>query len=417
MTESHQGPIRPLNGVRVLAVENFLAGPYGSMLLADYGAEVIKIESPQGDYFRSYPPVYSNESGEMSWRFLRINRNKRSIVIDVRSEQGRELFLSLAERSDVVWENFRPGAMDRLGLGWDVLQARNPRLMYASVSGFGHQDVLPNPMSLRPGFDIVAQAMAGLAWQAGQEGDPPVYYGISLADQFTGTMAAFGVVLALQWRNLTGKGQHVDLAMYDCMVMLNELEIGYYGHFGELSGRGVGTIAPFQFFRASDGWFSVGVSGDLVWKRFCEVIGRLDLYGREDLNDGIARARVQESLFRPLIEEWASDKTVADVCERFNAAGVPSGPVQTIPELFTCPQARARNMLVELPDPAAGPTKLAGNPVKFSAVPEIDVQAAPRLGADTDDVLRNVLGLSNEEIDALRRSDVVGGRAKRAAEV
>jgi CoA:oxalate CoA-transferase len=401
-------PVRPLTGVRVLAIENFLAGPYGSMLLADYGADVIKVESAQGDFFRSYPPVYSNGSDEMSWRFLRINRNKRSIVVDLRSDEGRGLFLSLTERCDVVWENLRPGALDRLKLGWPVLQARNPRLIYASVSGFGHQDILPNPLSHRPGFDIVAQAMAGLAWQAGREGDPPTYYGISLADQFTGTMAAFGVVLALQHRNLTGKGQHVDLAMYDCMLMLNELEAGYYGHFGELSGRGVGTIGPFQFFKASDGWFSVGVSGDVVWKRFCEVIGRMDLYAREDLGDGNRRARVTESLFRPLLEEWAADKTVADICERFNAAGVPSGPVQTLPEIFNCPQANARKMLIVQPDPAAGPTTLVGNAVKFSEVPEIDVEPSPRLGADTDAVLKEVLGLSDAEIAALRESRVAG---------
>ncbi|MCC6792282.1 MAG: CoA transferase [Thermomicrobiales bacterium] len=412
MSQGDQAPIRPLTGVRVLAVENFFAGPYGSMLLADYGAEVVKVESPQGDFFRSYPPIYANESGEISGRFLRMNRNKRSMVVGLRSDEGRELFLSLAERSDVVWENYRPGAMDRLGLGWAVLRARNPRLIYATVSGFGHQDVLPNPMSGRPGFDIVAQAMAGLAWQAGIEGDPPIYYGISLADQFAGTMAAFGVVLALQWRSLTGQGQHVDLAMYDCAVTLNELEIGHYGRFGETAGRGVGTVGPFQFFRASDGWFSVGVSGDLIWKRFCEVIDRLDLYAREDLKDGAARARVQESLFRPLIEEWAADKIVDGICERLNAAGVPAGPVQTVPELFKCPQVKARKMLVELPDPAAGPTTLAGNPVKFSAVPESDVRAAPRLGADTDAVLREVLDLSDAAIEGLRERKVSGGRPR-----
>jgi crotonobetainyl-CoA:carnitine CoA-transferase CaiB-like acyl-CoA transferase len=223
------------------------------------------------------------------------------------------------------------------------------------------------------------------------------------------------VVLALQHRNLTGKGQHVDLAMYDCMLMLNELEAGYYGRFGELSGRGVGTIGPFQFFKASDGWFSVGVSGDVVWKRFCEVIDRLDLYAREDLSDGNKRARVTESLFRPIIQGWAADKTVADICERFNAAGVPSGPVQTLPEIFNCPQAKARNMLIVQPDPAAGPTTLVGNPVKFSGVPEIDVQAAPQLGADTDAVLHEVLGLSGAEIAALREARVAGRSPKQPA--
>jgi CoA:oxalate CoA-transferase len=374
----------PLAGVRVLAIENFLSGPYGSMMLADFGAEVVKVEPPEGDGYRRASPNYRTEEGRMSYSFLRVNRNKRSVVLDLKTEEGRNDFLALVDEADVVWENLRPGAMQRLGLGWEELRARNPRLVYASISGFGHGDVLPpGPYMSLPAFDIVAQAMSGAMLRVGEEGDPPMYLGSPIADQLAGMMAAFGVVLALRGVDENGGGQHVDIAMYDVMVALNEQLIGHVSHFGEVPRRGLSpTSAPYGAFRTKDGWVAIGIASDEIWAKFCAAIGRLDLATAPDLATGIKRAANQESILRPAIEEWASDRTSLEITMYLSSAGVPSGPVQDVAQLFDDPQVAVREMLIDVDDPVIGRLTVAGNPIKLGGSPHVPRRTAPQLGAD-----------------------------------
>lgn len=380
-TAPNQGP---LSGVRVLAIENFLAGPYGSMLLADFGADVIKVEPPDGDGYRHATPNYENEHGKMSYSFLRVNRNKRSVIIDLKTESGREAFLRLVDEADVVWENLRPNAMVKLGLGWDVLHARNPRLIYATISGFGHGDVLPaGPYMQMPAFDIVAQAMSGMMTRVGEEGQAPLYLGAPLADQISGIMAAFGVTLALRAVEHSGVGQRVDIAMYDVMVSLNEQSVGHYSHFGVMPKRGLSpTSAPYGAFRSKDGWFAIGIASDWIWARFCAAIGRPELVGHEGLRTGMQRSSNQESVLRPLIEEWASGRTSKEAAELLSNAGVPAAPVQSIADLFDDPQVAAREMLLDLHDPVVGDLTVAANPIKLGNNPRVEARTAPQLGAD-----------------------------------
>lgn len=374
----------PLSGITVLAIENFLSGPYGSMILGDFGAEVVKVEPPEGDGYRVATPNYTSEDGAMSYAFLRVNRNKRSVVLDLKSSEGRETFLRLVEKADVVWENLRPGAMERLGLGWEVLRERNPRLVYATISGFGHGDVLPpGPYMHLPAFDIVAQAMSGAMLRVGEEGDPPMYLGSPIADQLAGMLAAFGVVLALRAVEISGEGQHVDTAMYDAMVAMNEQLIGHVSHFGQLPRRGLSpTSAPYGAFRTSDGWVAIGIASDAIWRKFCTAIGRDDLANAPDLATGLSRAANQETVLRPMIEEWASDKTAHDVTLVLSSAGVPAGPVQDVSQLFDDPQVAVREMLIDVEDPVVGTLTVAGNPIKISGSPRVPRRTAPQLGAD-----------------------------------
>ena len=332
--DSKRNAHAPLSGVRVLAIENFLAGPYGSMLLADFGAEVIKVEPPSGDGYRHATPNYENDHGKMSYSFLRVNRNKRSVVIDLKTEHGREAFLRLVDEADVVWENLRPNAMVKLGLGWDVLRARNPKLVYATISGFGHGDVLPaGPYMEMPAFDIVAQAMSGMMTRVGEEGQIPLYLGAPLADQISGVMGAFGVSLALRAVEQTGEGQRVDIAMYDVMVSINEQSIGHYSHFGVVPKRGLSpTSAPYGAFRSKDGWVAIGIASDWIWARFCAAIGRPELVDQEGLRTGMQRSANQEAVLRPLIEDWASSLTSREVAELLSGAGVPAAPAGGRPE-------------------------------------------------------------------------------------
>jgi len=374
----------PLEGVRVLAIENFLSGPYGSMLLADFGAEVIKVEPPEGDGYRRATPNYETAEGRMSYSFLRVNRNKQSIVLDLKTPEGKDAFLRLVDEADVVWENLRPGAMDRLGLGWDALHERNPALIYATISGFGHGDVLPRgPYADLPAFDIVAQAMSGMMTRVGEEGQPPLYLGAPIADQLAGVMAAFGVVLALRTAEATGEGQHVDIAMYDVMVALNEQSIGHYSHFGVIPKRGLSpTSAPYGAFRAKDGWFAVGIASDWIWARFCTAIGRPELVTAEGLRTGMERSANQDAVLRPLIEAWASTRTASEAAFHLTDAGVPAAPVQDVADLFTDAHVAAREMLTTLDDPVVGKLTVAGNPVKLGAHPHVSARTAPQLGAD-----------------------------------
>ncbi|MBI3964037.1 MAG: CoA transferase [Chloroflexi bacterium] len=401
---------RPLEGIRVLAIENFVAGPYGSMVLADFGAEVIKVEPPgTGEGYRSVAPYWEKDGAKSSMGLMRCNRNKKSVALNLQTDAGKDLFRKLAKQSDVVWENLRPDVMNRLGIGYEALSRENERLIYVSLSGYGHADVLKSPFLDRPAFDIIGQAMSGLMYRPGNAGDPPVYLGFPLGDQYTSMIGVIGALVALQWRHLTGKGQHVDVAMYDTMASLNEYAVNYYAMLQQVPTRGaMATSAPYGAFKVKDGYVVIAVVGPPIWDRFCRGIGRTDLLEDPTLQTGADRGKRQDDYLRPLIEEWAADKTRAEVTDILTKAGVPASPIQDVDDLFGCPHVAARQMLMTLDDPAAGPVKVAGNPIKLSGVPESPNRPAPQLGADGDEILGGLLGLDEAGIARLRSEGVVG---------
>jgi len=401
---------RPLSGVRILALEQFVAGPYGSMVLADMGAEVIKIERPgEGDQIR-LKQFEAERDGQrrLVSQFTLWNRNKKSLTLDLKSARGKEIFKDLARRADVVWENFRPGVMDALGLGYEVLRELNPRLIYASVSGFGHQDIYPSPGSDRPAFDIIGLALSGLAHMTSGPGREPAALGAIIGDVGTALMAAFGVTLALLHRQLTGLGQHLDVAMYDTCVMLNERAIGLCALSGRDFTQADDTFAsPQGIFPCRDGYIAVAPQSERAWVDFCAAIGREDLLQHPELCNISLRSLHFREHIDPPFAAWARDKTRAEALEILMRHGVPCAPVQTNADVLADPQVAARRMMIELNDPLSGPVKVVGNAIKLAACPETPVGPPPLLGEHSAVVLREWLGLDDAAIEELRAAGVV----------
>ncbi len=403
------GTSRPLSGVRVLAAESFLAGPFCSMRLADAGAEVVKIESPDGgDAYRSMTPVKTGEDGvERGLNFLRPNRNKKSVTLDLKHPDGKRIFKQLISEADVFIENLRPGVMDKLGLGWAVLHELNPRLVYTAISGFGHNDFLPSPYAEHPAFDIVGQALSGLMYRPERQGERPVYLGFSLGDLEAGILAAYGTMLALFQRQTTGKGQMVDISIYDACLALNDIAIAMYSMSKQRAKPGLPAVAaPFGTYKASDGYLVIAVVAELIWERFCKAIERRDLLQDERFKDGVSRYIHLDALDAN-IEQWLASRTRAQAVDALLAHGVPASMVNEVEDLFDCPHVAARNMLITLNDPAWGPIQVAGNPIKMSDVPEPAATHPPELGQHTGDVLRRWLKTGEEQIADLRARRVI----------
>ena len=403
-------PRRPLAGVRVIGLEQYMSAPYCTMLLADAGAEVIKIEMPgRGDPRRSIPPYATDEEGHrVAGGFIGYNRNKKSLALNLREEAGRQIVKDLVRVSDVVVENLRPGAMDKLGLGYEPLKAVNPRLIYAAISGFGRLAGYTGPYSDRPAFDIVAEAMSGVMNLVGFADKPPSWTIYGMADVYTGLTTAYGVMLALFMREHTGEGQFVDSAMLDNMLALNERMAVIYSFTGQSPERGqMKHIAPRGAFRCRDGYLAINVPDDIQWRRLCEAMGREDLQDDPRTADGTSRA-AHADLIRTTIEEWLGDKSRGEAVALLEQKGVPSGPVYTAEDVFTDPHIAARNMLISIDDPVAGPRKYARSPLHLSAAPEIPTVPAPQLGEHTRPVLGELLGYSDVEIGRLRDQGVVG---------
>jgi formyl-CoA transferase len=398
----------PLQGVRVLAVEHYFSGPYGSQMLADAGAEVIKVEPPGvGDASRTAGSI-EFDGVTVPVNFLRLNRNKKSVTINLKSERGRELFLELASHADVVWENLAPGAMDRLGIGAVELRRRDPQLIYASVTGFGQSPELRGPYWDRKAFDFVTQAMSGLMWLP-SGGAYPQWLGFQLTDIYPGVLAAFGVLLALRQHERSGSGEQVDVAMYDSAVALNEKVVALYAITGRVP-TGPGDLQmtnQLGIFEAADGYFVVGVVGDGSWPVLCRLIEREDLVDDERLVTRNGRTQHLEDVVRPAITGW-SKSTARDVAiEELAALNIPAGPVQELDEVLACPQLAARHMLVGYEDPEWGTFTAVGNPVKLIEAGEPPLQRPPGLGEHTDEVLEQLLGLNRDQVDELRASGVV----------
>jgi formyl-CoA transferase len=402
-------PRRPLAGVRVIGLEQYMSAPYCTMLLADAGAEVIKIEIPgRGDPRRSIPPYATDEEGRrVAGGFIGYNRNKKSLALNLRQEAGRQILKDLVRVSDAVVENLRPGAMDKLGLGYEPLRAVNPRLIYAAISGFGRLEGYTGPYSDRPAFDIVAEAMSGVMNLVGFADKPPSWTIYGLADVYSGLVTAYGVMLALFMRERTGEGQFVDSAMLDNMLALNERMAVIYSFTGQSPERGqMKHIAPRGAFRCKDGYLAINVPDDIQWRRLCEAMGREELKDDPRTADGTSRA-AHADLIRSAIEAWLGDKSRGEAVALLEQNGVPSGPVYTAEDVFADPHIAARNMLISIDDPVAGPRKYARSPLHLSSAPEIPAAPAPQLGEHTRVILGELLGYDDAEIDGLREQGVI----------
>lgn len=400
---------RPLHGVRVLAVENFVAGPFASMWLADAGAEVIKVEAPAGgDFARSTSPVRKADDGSLhALSFLRTNRNKKSLTLDLKTPEGKRIFTELVGQTDIVVENLRPGVMDRLGIGYEALRARNPRLIYVAISGFGHADVKPSPYTDHPALDIVGQALSGLMYRPERQGDRPTYLGFSMSDLQGGILAVQGALMALFQRERTGRGKKVDVSLYDVSLVQNEISVAMYSGLGRPLPPGAPAVtAPFGPYRASDGYIVIAVLGEHIWQRFCEVIGKRELIDDPLFVDGVAR-RNHIGALDPHIDVWLATRTRAEAAAQLREGGVPASVVNDVADLFDCPHVAARDMLMTLDDPVWGPVQVVGNPIKMSDVPEPEAGLPPRLGEHTEAVLRDWLQLDTEQIGVLRADKVV----------
>jgi len=400
---------RPLTGIRVIGLEQYMSAPYCTMLLADAGAEVIKIERPgRGDPRRSIPPFVSDEQGRnVAGGFIGYNRNKKSLALNLRENAGQKIFRDLVKESDVVVENLRPGAMDKLGLGYKDLKTINQRLIYAAISGFGRLEGYTGPYSQRPAFDIVAEAMSGVMNLVGFADKPPSWTTYGMADVYTGMVTAYGIMLALFMREQTGEGQFVDSAMLDNMLALNERMVTLYSFTGESPSRGrLKHLYPRGAFECRDGYLALNIPDDVQWGRLCQAMEREDLKDDPRTESGTARA-TNADFIRETIEAWLADKTRAQAEALLDEQGVPSGPVFTAEDIFNDPHISARNMLVTVDDPVAGPRKFARSPLHLSSSPEIPTESAPQLGEHTDEILKTLLGYGESEIEQLRDQGVI----------
>ena len=390
-----------LDGIRIVDQTQVMAGPFASMLLADMGAEVIKVEPPDGEHSRH---VGLQAAPGVAASFLAVNRGKKGLTLDLKQPEGVAVLKRLVETADVLVENYRPGVANRLGVDYQTLAAINPRLIYCSVSGFGQT----GPYAARGGYDLIAQGMSGIMSATGSEDGPPVKVGVPIADLGAGLFAVLGILCALRARRLTGRGQQVDTSLYEAALALSAWEATEYWYTGQIPKR-LGTAhrlnAPYQAFRASDGWINIGGANQANWERIADVLGHPEW--RDDPRFATNSARMANlAALTTLMDAVLATQTRDDWIARFDAAGVPVGPVNSIGEALAHPQTLARGMVVDLVHPQAGPVKALGNPVKLSRSPAVLRSAAPVLGADTDAVLAG-LGYSTAEVAALRARKVV----------
>jgi CoA:oxalate CoA-transferase len=380
MTQSYKGP---LSGIVVVDLSRILAGPYCTLLMAEMGARVIKVEPPKGgDDARAYGPFVHGKSTY----FASVNRGKESIALDLKAEADRRIFDKLLEKADVIVENFRPGTMEKLGYGWDTLHKKYPKLIYAAASGFGHS----GPNSRDPAYDMVVQGMGGIMSITGNEGQPPSRVGMSIGDIGAGLFTAVAVNAALVHRLKTGESTKVDIAMFDCQLALLENAVMRYTVEGEVPGP-LGarhpTITPFQAFRTADGSIIIAAGNDGLFIKTCEALGRPDVSGSADYKTNALRLKHHKKLEHEL-ETVLKGKTTAHWLAVLAEAGVPAGPINNVKQALEHPQVEARNMLVEVPDGSGGTLKLAGNPLKMSAFDDPKTRSpAPDLDRDRDAIL------------------------------
>lgn len=394
-----------LSGVKVLDLTRVISGPYGSMLLAFLGAEVIKIEEPtEGDVARRTTLYYQDG---LSAVFVAENVGKKSVTLNLKTEKGRALFLRLVESADVIIENFRPGTMERLGLGYETLKAVNPRIIACSISGYGAW----GPLKDAPAFDLTAQAMAGTMSITGEPGRPPVKMGVPIGDLAAGMAGALGVAAALYRREKNGRGEQVDVAMFDVQLSLLNYHAQYYLASGirpEPVGSAHPNVVPYQAFETRDGYLVVALWGvNHLWPPFCDAIERPDL-ARDDRFATNEKRVKQRELLIPILKEVLKARTTEKWMAIFEPRRIPAAPVNAIDQVLTLPQVAARDMLLTLRHPTTGsPLTVLGNPVKLTEAPPGALRPPPLLGEHTEEILKGWLGLSDKEITDLRREKVI----------
>jgi CoA:oxalate CoA-transferase len=376
----------PLSGILVLDLTRVLAGPYCTMILSDLGARIVKVEQPgKGDDSRAYGPFLANQSGY----FAAMNRGKESIALDLKASDDRAILDRLLARADVLVENFRPGTMERLGLGWAVLHARLPRLIYAAASGFGHS----GPYSTRPAYDMVAQAMGGVMSITGHPGGPPTRVGSSIGDLTAGLFTAIGINAALTHRERHGEGIKIDVAMLDSQVAILENAITRYVATGQVPGP-LGarhpSIAPFAAFATADGHIVIACGTDTIFRNFCTTIGRQDMADDPRFASNDDRARNIETLHDE-IEHTLKTSSTAEWLRVLGEAHIPHAPINNVADVIGDPHVQARNMVVSVDDPDLPTLRVAGNPIKMSAFPDPATRGrVPKLDEDRERILRDL---------------------------
>ena len=391
-----------LTGIRVLDLTRVLAGPYATMVLGDFGAEVIKLEQPgTGDESRNFGPFKNG----FSLYFMSVNRGKQSLTLDLKAPKGKEIFLELVKQSDVLVENFRPGAMKKLGLDYETLRQSHPSLIYAACSGFGQT----GPYAQRGAYDMIIQGMGGIISITGEPNRPPVRVGTSISDITAALFTAIGVLSALRHRDRTGEGQLVDVSMLDGMVAILENAIVRHFATGEIPqplGSQHPAITPFEAFESADGYIIIAIGNDSLWRKFCEHVERLDLVSDERFATNACRTTNHDQL-HPILTEIMRGRNTARWIEELDTLGVPCGPINTIDKVVNHPQVLAREMIAKVSHDITGNVEVPGVPIKLSETPGQVTDPAPALGEHTGKILTDLLGKSPETVDRLEREGVV----------
>jgi CoA:oxalate CoA-transferase len=395
----------PLEGIIVLELSHIIAGPYCGSILADYGAECIKVEEPdKGDRGRDTVPLTSQRTPRSGF-FYTLNRNRKSLTLDLKAAEGKQVFRALVKRADVVLENFRPGTMAKLGLGYDALREINPGIIYAAISGFGQMQGLHGPYSRWPANNAIAQAMGGLSDLSAAPGEPPVFVGASIGDTIPAIWTALGIVMAIQQRQKTGTGQFIDVAMYDTMASICWQSVAAYSVRGRLPAQGSeGWLGTFTtILKCGTGHIAVSLWGNQPqrWQALYAMMGHPEYFIDPRYNPATPGAANVKPHLRAALEAWLSDKTAWEATQALVALGFSVGPVQTAAEVHDCPQLAARQAFISV-DVDGQSVKSPGTPVRMSDSPAREHRRAPHLGEHTDAVLRQLLDYSDEQIKTLR---------------
>ena len=392
----------PLDGIKVLDLTRVLAGPYATMLLGDLGAEVIKIEQPgTGDESRNFGPFKNG----FSLYFMSVNRGKRSVTLNLKTERGQAIFKQLLAQTDILVENFRPGTMKNLGLDYEALKAEHPSLIYAACSGFGHT----GPYAQQGAYDMIIQGMGGIISITGEPEGPPVRVGTSISDITAALFTTIGILSALHHRNQTGRGQFIDVAMLDSLVAVLENAVVRYFATGEAPkplGARHPAITPFEAFASADGHVIIALGNDTLWSKFCEHVDRQELISDERFQTNADRTENHSELF-PILSEIMSQRTTDDWIDALGNIGVPCGPINTMDKVVSHPQVQAREMITRVAHQITGDVEVPGVPIKFSETPGNVDAPAPSLGEHTTEILTDVLKMRPDEVEKLRQDSVI----------
>lgn len=394
---------KALGGLRVIDLSRVLSGPFCTMILADLGAEVIKIEMPKvGNDTRTLGPFLNGES----MYFVNMNRNKYSLTLDLKKKEGKQVLLDLVAKSDVIVENFKPGVMKKLGVDYETLKSSNPKIICASISGFGQT----SKYAARAGYDIIGQAMGGIMSCTGWPDKPPSKVGTPIADILAGLFATIGILASVLARGKTRKGQHIDVALVDSVISsLNTLVQIYLvtGKVPERVGNRYLFMAPFNTFKAKDGWVVIGIGNDKLWHKFCEVLQRDDLKDLEKYSSNKKRVEHFEELER-IVNDWIKDKTKQEIMNLLLKNGIPASLVYDIKDIVNDENiVKDREMLVEMSHPTIGRIKVVGSPIKMSETPPTFDAPAPTLGQNTKEILKNLLGYPDKKIESLMKENII----------